>query len=161
MSIESNSLNEIKSALKTLKPQQLQEYLLRMAKYKKENKELLSFILFLEQDISQFVKDVKHEIDLAFDSLHISSTYLSAKGLRKILKFINKFIKFTGSKEVELELLIYLCLKIKRSPIRLRSSVVLTNLYRRQMERAVKAMTALHEDKQHDYATELYEIQEY
>jgi hypothetical protein len=40
--METASISEIKKELKTLTPQQLQDICIRLAKYKKENKELLS-----------------------------------------------------------------------------------------------------------------------
>jgi hypothetical protein len=153
------SLNDIKKALQTMSAEKLREYCLRMAKYKKENKELLGFILFLEDDILQFTKDVKYEMDQAFAVLNSNTTYLSAKGLRKILKSVNKYIKFSGNKELEVELLLHFCKKMKNAPVRLQSSVVLGNLYSRQVERIYRALDGLHEDKQADYRKDIAAVE--
>jgi hypothetical protein len=157
--MEPASLNDIKKALQAMPADKVREYCLRLAKYKKENKELLGYILFLEDDIIQFSKDVRHEIDQAFTLLNSNTTYLSAKGLRKILKSVNKYIKFAGNKEVETELLIYFCKKMKKSPVRLTSSVVLNNLYSRQLERIYRAVENLHEDKQADYRSDISSLE--
>jgi hypothetical protein len=149
------SVNDIKKVLSQLPPEKLQEYMLRLAKYKKENKELLGFILFLEEDITQYVKDIKLEMDELFSVLNTGTTYFAAKGLRKILKLTNKYIKFTGSKEVEADLLIHFCKKMKKAPIKLQSSVVLTNLYQRQVDRVKRAVEALHEDIRVDYRADI------
>lgn len=151
MSIDANSLNEIKNSLKTLDAQELRMHLLRLAKYKKENKELLSFILYLEGDMNQFLKDVKHEMDEGFSALNTSTSYISAKGLRKVLKMVNKYIKFSADKNAEVEWLIHFCKKMKASPVRIGSSVVLTNLYNRQVERIYRALEHLHDDQRADF----------
>lgn len=155
MSIDPASLQDIKNALKNMAPEEVQTLLLRLARHKKENKELLSFALFLEVDSAQFIKDVKHEIDVAFLSLNTGTAYMSMKGLRKILKLVNKFIKFSASREVETELIIYFCKKILESPVRLHSSTVLANLYQRQLERIYRAVEYLHEDIRMDYRSDL------
>ncbi len=83
--METASLSEIKKELKVLSPQQLQEILLRLAKYKKENKELLSYLLFEAFNQQAFIQSVKEEIDEQFMHLNHSSFYLAKKTLRKAL----------------------------------------------------------------------------
>ena len=48
--MRSASVHEIKQELLTLKPAELVELCLRLAKFKKENKELLNYLLFEAQD---------------------------------------------------------------------------------------------------------------
>ncbi|MBS3915180.1 MAG: hypothetical protein KG003_11825 [Bacteroidetes bacterium] len=153
--MDNASLNDIKKALQILPQEKMVEHFLRLAKYKKENKELLGFILFLEEDLRQYLVDVKLEIDAAFSELNATSAYYSAKGLRKILKMTNKHIKFAANKEIEADLLIHYCKKMKEIPFRIGSSVVLTNLYNRQVERVIRAIETLHEDKIMDYRESL------
>lgn len=151
MAIEPNSLNAIKNTLKTLGENELREHLLRLSKYKKENKELLSFILYLEHDKNQFVKDVKLEIKSAFEILNRSNNYYTTKGLRKILRWVNKFIKFSGDSETEVELLLNFCENMRAFQIPTERSTVLLNMYNRQLDRARKAVMQMHEDKAGDY----------
>lgn len=153
-SLAAASLNEVKKALETMTDRQLREYCLRMAKYKKENKELLSYILFLESDVDGFVRDIKHETDDLFAAINTDTLYLSTKSLRKILRVLNKYIKFSGNKIVEVEVLLYFCQKLKKSKIRIMSSVTLTNLYNRQVEKVYRALRNLHEDLLSDYQHE-------
>ena len=46
MSIPAYGLQDIKKEIQHLRPEQLAELCLRLARYKKENKELLAYILF-------------------------------------------------------------------------------------------------------------------
>jgi len=149
--METASLSEIKKELKAISPEQLQELCLRLAKYKKENKELLNYLLFEAIDEQSFIQNVKTEIDEQFKQLNRSSFYLAKKTLRKVLKTTDKYIKFSGSKETEIELLIYFCQKMKKSGLSMRSSRVILNMYERRVERINKVYSMLHEDLQYDY----------
>lgn len=149
--METASLSEIKNELKTIAPQQLQELCLRMAKYKKENKELLDYLLFEAVNEQAFIQNVKDEIDDQFKQLNKHSLYLAKKTLRKVLKTTDKYIKFSGIKETEIELLIYFCQKMRKSGLNIRSSRVILNMYQRRVERIKKVLAMLHEDLQFDY----------
>jgi hypothetical protein len=149
--MEIASLSHIKKELKNLSPAELQEICIRLAKYKKENKELLHYILFESMNESAFIELVKEEIDEQFSNLNRSSFYLAKKTLRKVLRTTKKYIRFSGSKQTEIELLIYFCQKMKTSGLKMRSSRTVLNLYERQVERIKKVLAMLHEDLQFDY----------
>jgi Mor family transcriptional regulator len=149
--METASLSDIKKELKTIAPEQLQELCLRLAKYKKENKELLNYLLFEAINEQAFIQNVKDEIDAQFKQLNGHSFYLAKKTLRKVIRTTDKYIKFSGSKETEIELLIYFCLKMKKSGLNLRASRVIFNMYQRRVDRVKKVLSMLHEDLQFDY----------
>ena len=149
--METAPISEIKNELKTLAQPQLLDICLRLAKLKKENKELLNYLLFEAADENTFIEHVKEEIDLQFKQLNRHSFYLAKKTLRKVLRTTDKYIRFSGSKETEIELLIYFCQKMKKSGLNIHSSRVVLNLYKRQVERIRKILSALHEDLQYDY----------
>ncbi|HKL34605.1 MAG TPA: hypothetical protein VJ919_18840 [Tangfeifania sp.] len=156
--METASISEIKKELKNLSPQQLQDVCIRLAKYKKENKELLSYLLFESFNEQHFIQEVKEEIDEQFTHLNRSSFYLAKKTLRKVLRTTRKYIRFSGSKQTEVELLIYFCQKMKESGLKSRSSRVIQNMYARQVERIKKALSLMHEDLQYDYVEEVEKL---
>jgi hypothetical protein len=156
--METASLSEIKKELNTLTPKQLLEICIRLAKYKKENKELLHYLLFESANRQIFIDSVKAEIDDQFKNLNRSSFYLAKKTVRKVLKTTNKYIKFSGDKETEIELRIYFCIKLRKSGLRLSSSRVLLNLYQNQVKRIRSVLAMLHEDLQYDYQQILDEL---
>lgn len=149
------SISEIKQELNTLPPAELLEICLRLVRYKKENKELLSYLLFESHDLPSFIKNVRAEMDVQFDALSGLNGYLLKKSLRKILKTTNTAIKHTGSKEADVELRMYFCIKIKQSGISLRVNKTLQNMYLRQIKMIQKSIALLHEDLQHDYEKQL------
>ena len=153
--MKASTLSELKKELMAMSPARLSELVLRMAKYKKENKELLTYLLFEAEDEEAFIKNIQAEIDQLFAEMNKSNTYLAKKSLRKILRFTHKHIKYSGNKETEASLLIYFCGKMKTSGIAIRKNTVLTNLYEQQLKKIYKAVETLHEDLQFDYLQEL------
>ena len=152
------SISTIKNELLQQTPDKLVEFCLRLAKYKVENKELLNYLIFLSYDQESYIKEVKKEIDSQFKNLNKTKTYLAKKTVRKVLKTTQKYIKFSGEKTTELELLIYFCRKLKTSGLTLRYGTVLGNLYFRQFDRIKKVMSSLHEDLRLDYEDEFHKI---
>ncbi len=149
------SISEIKKELKNLPPEELQVILARLAKYKKENKELMSYLLFEAYNEQAFIEAVKEEIDEQFSNLNRSSFYLAKKTLRKVLKTTNKYIRFSGIKETEIQLLIYFCQKLKKSGLNYKSSRIVLNMYINQIKRIRKVLLMLHEDLQFDYEEDI------
>ncbi len=149
------SINEIKKELRTLDPDVVQEMCMRLTKYKKENKELLTYLLFEAHDEHGYIENVKEAANELFETLPSTNVYYIKKSLRKILRFINRQIKYSGIKQTELELRIYFCSKVKAARIPLSSGTVLFNLYEGQLQRIHQALSKLPEDIQADYEREV------
>lgn len=132
----------------------LVEACLRLAKYKKENKELLTFLLFEAHDLVGYMEGVKSEVKEQLRETN-SQPYLMKKTIRKVLRTTNKYIRYAGSKEVEVELLIYFCREINEQKIPIHRSTQMINLYSQQIKKITKAIEGLHEDLQYDYLKQL------
>ena len=153
--MRSASVHELKQELLNLPAAELTELCLRLSKYKKENKELLTYLLFEAHDENGFIQSIKKEIDSEFAQINHSSLYFVKKTLRKILRHITKHIRYTGSSQATVELLIYFCQCIKESGIPIEKNPVIANLYKGQVQKINKTLLGLHEDLQHDYAREV------
>lgn len=145
------TLSEIKKELNTLPPEQLVELCLRLSKYKKENKELLNYLLFEQQDEAGYINSVKNEMEEQFAAINHSTIYFVKKSLRKILRTANKYIKYSGNKQTEVELLVYYCQLFKDLSLPMDNHIALQNIYYRQIQKIKKALSTLHEDIQYDY----------
>jgi hypothetical protein len=152
------TIHEIKQELTTLPTSALAELCLRLAKFKKDNKELLTYLLFDASDPATYVENVKKEIDAGFADFPKPNLYLTKKSLRKILRITTKQIRYTGSSQTEVELLIYFCSKIRSSGIPIHKQAVLTNLYQQQLKKIRKVIDTLHEDLKYDYEKGLKEL---
>ena len=153
--MKASSLNEIKNELNESSNTRLIALCLRLAKYKKENKELLTYLLYQAHDEQSYIENIKTEIDTAFEEINLGNNYYIKKSLRKILRNTNKYIKYSGIAQTEVELLIYFCQKIKASIIVIDATQALQNIYLNQLKKINDAMSKLHEDLQYDYNKEL------
>ena len=149
------SLNEIKKELAGLDSKSLQELCVRLAKYKVENKELLTYLLFEAHNESSYISMVKAEVDELFDTLPKGNVYYIKKSLRKILRITNKQVKYSGLATTEVELRLYFCLKIISAGIPLHQSQVLTNLFEKQVRKIESVIEKLPEDLRYDYQSDL------
>lgn len=157
--MKSATLNELKKELQELSPKQMQDLCIRLAKYKKDNKELLTFLLFEAHDESAYIQNIREEMEEMFTEVNKRNVYLAKKTLRKIVRTANKYIRYSGSKTVQIEVLMYFCQLLKKSGISIRSSSVLENLYEQQLKKIKKALSTLHEDLQYDYRQELEDLE--
>jgi uncharacterized FlaG/YvyC family protein len=128
------------------------ELVLRLARFKKENKELLTYLLYSASDEINFIAEVKQELDEEFKSVNTSNLYLAKKTIRKILRIINKYCRYSTHKSTEVELRIYFCRELNALNIEFRRSQVLLNLYTNQVKKINTVLATLHEDLQFDYA---------
>ena len=158
MPMKAATVQEIKQELSSLKQQELITICLRLARFKKENKELLTYILFEASDEQGYIKGIKSEIDEQMEAINKSHIYFAKKSIRKILRLVNKYSRYSASKQTEVELLIYFCQKLKGSGIPLNKNLALKKLYENQLAKVKKLMLTLHEDIQYDLNRELEEL---
>jgi hypothetical protein len=139
-------------------PGELVELCLRLSRFKKENKELLTYLLFDSSDEPGYIKSVKSGIDEQFEQINRTSTYFIKKSIRKILRNTRKYIRYSGKKETEVELLIYFCSRLNDFKPSIHKNTTLRNLFEKLIEHIRKTMLSLHEDLQYDYGKEIEEL---
>jgi hypothetical protein len=150
------SLNEIKKELQALEPETLQEICMRLGKFKKENKELITYLLFESDNEQVYIENVKEQLETEFQGLpRGGNTYFIKKTLRKILRFANRQIKYSGIKQTEVEIRIFFLLKMREAKVPLPSGTVLYNLYHQQLKKIKAVMEKLPEDLQADYERDM------
>jgi hypothetical protein len=152
------TVREIKEELSSLSPREVRELCLRLSRFKKENKELITYLLFEASDEASYVESVKREIDEQFELVNRKSYYLFKKSIGKILRNTRKYIRYSQVRQTEVELLIYFCHKLKKISPRIHRNAGLLNLYNRQVDTIIKKVSLLHEDLQLDYESELAEL---
>ena len=149
------SASEIKQELKNRDKGELVELCLRLSRYKKENKELLTYLLFEADDLPLYIRHVNEEIDEGFSSINTTNVYFAKKTIRKVLRIANKHIRYTGSKTAEAEILMHYLTGFKGLKLHWQKSTALVNLYQAQLKKIRAAIATMHEDLQHDYLRQL------
>ncbi|PLX05280.1 MAG: hypothetical protein C0595_00315 [Marinilabiliales bacterium] len=145
------SVSEIKRELGERSPQELKETILRLARFKKENKELLTYALFESVDENAYVESVKQEMNSMFEEINTASYYYIKKSVRKILRHTKTRIRYSLDKQTEVELLLWFCIKLANFKPSIRNSLALENILLKQLQGIRKTMPKLHEDLRYDY----------
>lgn len=153
------TVRELKQELASKTEKELLEICLTLSKFKKENKELLTYLLYEQQNEEEYIESIKAEMGEEFRELSGKTTYWTNKGVRKILRTIKKFIRYSKKTETEIELLLFFGQELKEVIDRNYHSKVLENILEKQILFIAKKIEKLHEDLQYDYNSELEELQ--
>jgi len=154
------SLKEVKTELNHKSHVELMELCLRLLRFKKENKELLTYLLFEISDEDGYVEGIKTAMDIEFEKINTNSYFYIRKSIRKILRLIKKYIRYSQNKETEVELLLYFCQQLKEFSPSINKSKALVNLYNRNLDFIKNKVALLHEDLQYDYQLEIEKLTE-
>ncbi|WP_435415920.1 hypothetical protein [Polaribacter aestuariivivens] len=154
------TIKQLKDELTHKSANELKELCLHLARFKKENKELLTYLLFESHDEENYIQTIKEEIDEQFSEINTNSFYYIRKSTRKILSSIKKHIRYSKKKETEAELLLYFCKKLKEFRPSIKRSTRLQNIFDTQLRMAKKAMEKLHEDLQYDFQIQINDLLE-
>lgn len=152
------TIKQIKDELQHHSAEDLRVLLLRLGRFKAENKELLTYLLFEAHDEAAFVQAIKEEMDIDFSLINTASPFYIKKSLRKILRKIRKYSRYSNHKETEVEFLLYFTRQLKelRPPFQQYSNLV--KIYHQQLMNIGNKLPKLHEDLQYDFRLELDEL---
>lgn len=149
--MKSASLAQVRKELKTLSREELLDLIDKLAKYKRDNKELLNYLLFESLDEDSYVEAIKQDVTEAFESTNTRGFYLAKKSIRRALRIANKYIKYSDVPETELDVLLHFCEELRGLDIDYRRSKVMVNLYERQLVKIKDIYNDLHEDLQFEF----------
>lgn len=145
------TVQELKQELTQLKPSRLVDICLRLSKFKKENKELLTYLIFESGNEKSFVDGIKAEVEQGFAEMNSTSLYYAKKTLRKLVRTINKYCRYSNRDETEIELRLHFCEQLLESGIPFGQNPVILNLYNGQVRKVNMLLHTLHEDLQYEY----------
>lgn len=150
--MKSASVADIRRELKQLTAAELITLTDLLARYNNDNKAYLSYLLFDAHNKAAYIDEIKAEVKQEFSVFTAQSNlYFSKKTLRKVLRQINRYAKYTGDSAVLVDLLLFFCESLRQSGLPYYNSPVLVNLYAQTHKKAGKTIEALHSDLQNDY----------
>ncbi len=158
--MKAEKLTNIKRELRELSREELQELCLKLARFKLENKELLTYLLFESSYEPGYVETIKKEIDLQFEDINDRRFYQKKKGVRKILRLVKKYTRYSKNKDTEITLLIYFCQKLAEIHPSIKRTI-LQKMYDREITSIQKKIDKLHEDLQLDYRNMLEDLERF
>ncbi len=155
------SIHQLKSELHAMEPQQIAEICLKLAKFKKENKEFLDYLVWGSNDSGLYVEEVKLEVSEMFENIQRDRNfYFVKKSIRKIQRFVNRYCKYLIEKE--------LCCELRMFYIESLIQFIQDWNYQAQAHKIVQAELSkiealigkLHEDYQFDYTLRYNELKD-
>lgn len=152
------TITELKKELQYRSQQELLNYCLAMARFKLESKELLTYLVFESDNEDRYVQGVKDFISDEFNEITARNYYYIKKSVRKILRQTKRYIRYSKNKETEAHVLIHFCSCMTNLIPDIRKNRVLSNMYNKQREMALKAINKLHEDLQYDLFQKLEDL---
>lgn len=152
-------VREIRQELEAQSPKELINIIQRLARFKKENKELLTFLLFEAHDLDGHLAAVREELLTSMLDIQPERIYLAKKTVRKALRIANKHIRLIGSKAAEAEIRLHVCRLLQQSGLPIERNPVLLRIFQTQMRTARKAIDTLHEDLQWELLREADRIE--
>lgn len=153
--MKASSISQIKKELKYASKEELIGIVLRIGKYKVENKELLSYLLFDSSDEQGYIDKIKVYMDFQFEIINRENYYFIKKSVRKILRVTKRFIKYSKNIETETTLLIHFCKNLEEMDPSYKYNQVLLNMYFRQLNLIEKNLEKMHEDLSYDFRREV------
>lgn len=152
------SLAELKKELKFLSEKELQETILDLSKFSRDNKAYLFFKLFEKENPRIFVEMVKEELEHEFQNANTRNFHFAKKSAQTIRRKLNKHLKLSKDKTNQIELIIFFCQNLKDYGYLQYHHPVITNLFDIQIGKAQKLIEKLHEDLQYDFKLILDEL---
>ncbi|MBA2115645.1 hypothetical protein [Bremerella alba] len=141
------TISQLKKELVKLDHDDLLDVCLRLAKFKVESKELLTYLLMKADDEIGYADELCDEID----QLLSVPGQIHKKTLRKVVRWMEKSLRFSGDKGTELRVRVHFCRRIKDMNIRFGSCRVSANMYATQLKKIDKALDKVHPDLQFDF----------
>ena len=123
------TIKQLKDELTHKSANELKDLCLHLSRFKKENKELLVYLLFESHNEDAYIQSIKEQMDLQFSEINIKSFFYIRKSVRKILTLTKKYIRYSKKKETETELLLYFCKKLKNFKPSIQRSQRLQNVF--------------------------------
>ncbi|MCM2371380.1 hypothetical protein [Aporhodopirellula aestuarii] len=151
------TISELKKALAPLPRDELLDACVRLARFKVDNKELLTYLLLKSDDEAGYVDEVCAEISEQLPA----SRSIHKKTLRKIIRTMDKCIRYSGDKETELQVRIHFCRQIVERKIYFGRCRVSANMYLTQIKKIEKALEKVHPDLQFDFREQMIGLDEY
>ncbi|TWU49133.1 hypothetical protein [Rubripirellula reticaptiva] len=145
------TVSELKKALVRLDHDDLLDACLRLAKFKVDNKELLTYLLMKSADEQAYAREVCDDIDEQIPP----ARSIHKKTMRKIVRSMEKCLRYSGDKETELHVRIHFCREFVDRGIRFGNCRVSANMYAAQMKKIEKAIDKVHPDLQFDFRHEM------
>ena len=154
-------LKQIKDEMQALSTSELQDLCLRLIKFKKESKELATYMIFYKNEEEEFVADIKNTLSEQFENINISTAYFAKKGLRKYLRLAGRYERYTQVDSSSLEIYLHVATELQHLATSLKKNTQVKNMFTSVSKKIASIYTTLHPDLQFDYKQRIAAIEHF
>lgn len=152
------SLAEIKKELQHLSQKELITLIADLSKFSTDNKLFLYFQLYGREQPDLFLEMVQEELVHQFQTANTQNSYYAKKAAQGIRRKLNKYLKFSKEKAVQVDLIVFFCGMLVEYGYLKHRHPVIDNLYGMQVSKVERLLGQMHEDLQFDYQDKVREI---
>ncbi|TVR38558.1 MAG: hypothetical protein EA392_08775 [Cryomorphaceae bacterium] len=149
--MNSSSLPQLRKIWKDLSAEELHQLLDRLGRFSRDNKELLHYLLVFGNNEDAYISAICHQLDEGFEGLNRQNITWTRKGLRRLVRMLNRYVRYSGKTDTEIVLRTEFCNRMLVHGIPLEKSAVVGNMFNRELDRISRALSKLHPDQQLDY----------
>ncbi len=151
------SIKQLRTEIGNLPPHKLAALTERLIKYKKDNKELASYIIFYEEDEAGFADDVETALEEQFGLINFKTAFFAKKGLRKMIRIANKFLRYTPNKSTQARIIMDVLSRLALIPASLKKNTQIKNMQVSLLKKLDDILLQVHQDERHDFEKQLKE----
>jgi len=156
--MKAESIKKIREALDCIDRNTLNHLCLSLAKFKIENKELISYLLFEAENEDEYINKTKRYVNEMFSEINTTNYFYVKKSVRRILKKVRKYCRYSNHNETEVELLLYFCHQMCDIKPSIFKNKTLSNIFVRLLNSIENKTIKLHEDLQYEYNIEIQKL---
>ncbi len=142
---------QLKEELQMQSHSNLVKYCLRLAKFKRENKELLSYLLYDSYNEADYINEIKHELSELFAQVNTRSPYIAKKNLRKILRLAQRYIRYSEIPETGADIYLFICIELQKINWHFTIPSGMQRIFSFAQNKLQSAIEKLHEDLKYEY----------
>ncbi len=154
------SIKTIRDELSILSNKELIIMISALIKFKKENKELVTYLLFDSKDEGEYIRRITDETNTAMESVNRFNAKQQIKHIRKVLRNIKKAIKISGNHETAIRLLLHFCSIMKEKNLPIYRFKGINLIWERCIGQIESELLKIHEDLRFDYGVELKKLKD-
>jgi hypothetical protein len=148
-------IHEIRVKTNELSVESMHRLLTRLMRFKRENKELVAFELFVRDEPEAWFADIRKECHATLDDMNTSHPYFMKKTLRKLIRTVKTYARYAGDPAIEAELLCILLEAFHQRRLHEHTADKIQKIVTDTQVRLQKIIAKLHDDLQYDFIRRL------
>ncbi|MFM7709422.1 MAG: hypothetical protein ACKO5C_00765 [Ferruginibacter sp.] len=151
-------VQELRKRTADLQTSELIQLLSRLMRFKRENKELVAYELFVRDQPEVWFSEIRESFNSELETMNTSHPYFMKKTMRKLIRRAKTYARYAGDPAIESELFCGLLEVFNEHHLHVHPSDIVRKIYYDTFTRLEKNISKLHEDLQYDFERRLADL---